>query len=135
MIDRFRVNDYIVHESVNAEADQYDENGQLIPPKEDQDWKTVSQVQKEKEYLDQYYRQAADQAKDLLKDVRIHLVHARVPMEVHDLEHPYSKLVHMNREEVISKLENFHLEQDEDIEIPTDHTRTMEREKDQEITR
>ena len=135
MIDRFRVNDYIVHESVNAEADQYDENGQLIPPKEDQDWKTVSQVQKEKEYLDQYYRQAADKAKDLLKDVRIHLVHARVPMEVHDLEHPYSKLVHMNREEVISKLENFHLEQDEDIEIPTDHTRTMEREKDQEITR
>ena len=56
-------------------------------------------------------------------------------MEVHDLEHPYSKLVHMNREEVISKLENFHLEQDEDIEIPTDHTRTMERAKDQEITR
>lgn len=135
MIDRFRVNDYIVHESIDAEADQYDENGQLIPPKEDQDWKTVSQVQKEKEYLDRYYRQAADQAKDLLKDVRIHLVRSRVPMEVHDLEHPYSKLVHMNREEVISKLENFHLEQDEDIEIPTDHTRTMERAKDQEITR
>lgn len=120
VMNRFDPDMYIAHEFEHAQADHLDEYGNPIPP--ENGVKTVSQVRQEAQYLKQYYEPALKQAKELLKDVRVHTVEARMPLACHNMETRYTKLVHLAKNQLLDEL---------DITKPTDmaeHTRPEERE-------
>lgn len=100
MINRIDPQAFIDHELTVADADQMDQSGNIIPS----DRLTISKVKSDDRFLDQYFKETSNRAKSLLTDIRVHMVEAREPLECHDIDTRYTKLVHMTREDLLNTL-------------------------------
>ena len=130
MINRIDPQAFIDHELTVADADQMDPSGNMIPS----DRLTISKVKSDDRFLDQYYKETSDRAKSLLTDVRVHMVEAREPLECHDIDTRYTKLVHMTREDLLNTLAPIE-NSESDLEHNGNNHDVQTKEKDREKIR
>lgn len=95
-LDRFSVDKFIISEYEKAEADS--EQG-------DTSELTISDVQKELAVLNEHYPKTLEAAKELFEDVRVRMVSIDIPVEMRELESPYTKSNHLQRNKLIDSIE------------------------------